>query len=185
MQYLSESKIALLRDAPVMSSIIKMSLPVVMGMMVQVLYNLVDVFFVGMLHDPFQLAAGQPVKKFFNTSGNKYKEMALKDKLPMMSQEEQIALLASDGMLVKRPLLVGNGKILQTCSLIFTRLPIKTGILHHNLLISMPVLYFFMGGFLFQMNFLICCAVSAAENSRYRYIQKRSGTSCRSCGIFI
>ena len=57
-------------------------------------------------------ASGQPVKKFFNTSGNKYKEMALKDKLPMMSQEEQIALLASDGMLVKRPLLVGHGVIL-------------------------------------------------------------------------
>ena len=57
-------------------------------------------------------ASGQPVKKFFNTSGNKYKEMALKDKLPMMSQEEQIALLASDGMLVKRPLLVGHGMIL-------------------------------------------------------------------------
>ena len=57
-------------------------------------------------------ASGQPVKKFFNTSGNKYKEMALKDKLPMMSQEEQIALLASDGMVVKRPLLVGHGVIL-------------------------------------------------------------------------
>ena len=56
--------------------------------------------------------SGLPLKKFFNTSGNKYKEMALKDKLPMMSQEEQIALLASDGMLVKRPLLVGNGVIL-------------------------------------------------------------------------
>ena len=57
-------------------------------------------------------ASGKKVKKFFNTSGNKYKEMALKDKLPMMSQEEQIALLASDGMLVKRPLLVGHGVIL-------------------------------------------------------------------------
>ena len=57
-------------------------------------------------------ASALPLKKFFNTSGNKYKEMALKDKLPMMSQEEQIALLASDGMLVKRPLLVGNGVIL-------------------------------------------------------------------------
>ena len=54
---MNEKRIALLRDAPVMSSIIKMSLPVVMGMMVQVLYNLVDIFFVGMLHDPFQLAA--------------------------------------------------------------------------------------------------------------------------------
>lgn len=57
-------------------------------------------------------ASGQPVKKFFNTSGNKYKELALKDKLPAMSREEQIALLASDGMLVKRPLLVGADVIL-------------------------------------------------------------------------
>ena len=48
--------------------------------------------------------SGLPVKKFFNTSGMKYKELGLKDKLPAMSQEEQIALLASDGMLVKRPL---------------------------------------------------------------------------------
>ena len=47
-------------------------------------------------------ASGQPVKKFFNTSGMKYKELALKDKLPSMTDEEQIALLATDGMLVKR-----------------------------------------------------------------------------------
>lgn len=46
------------------------------------------------------------VKKFFNTSGNAYKEMQLKDKLPTMSEEEKIALLASNGMLIKRPLLV-------------------------------------------------------------------------------
>ena len=57
-------------------------------------------------------ASGQPVKKFFNTSGLKYKEMALKDKLPDMSEEEQIALLATDGMLVKRPLLIGDGIVL-------------------------------------------------------------------------
>lgn len=57
-------------------------------------------------------ASGQPVKKFFNTSGNKYKELALKEKLPTMSEAEQIALLASDGMLVKRPLLIGNGVVL-------------------------------------------------------------------------
>ena len=56
--------------------------------------------------------SGQPVKKFFNTSGLKYKELALKDKLPMMSEIEQIALLATDGMLVKRPLLIGNGVVL-------------------------------------------------------------------------
>lgn len=50
--------------------------------------------------------SGLPVKKFFNTSGLKYKELNLKEKLPTMSKEEQIALLASDGMLVKRPILV-------------------------------------------------------------------------------
>ena len=52
--------------------------------------------------------SGQPLKKFFNTSGLKYKELQLKDRLPGMSEEEQIALLASDGMLVKRPILVGE-----------------------------------------------------------------------------
>ncbi|MBO5140210.1 MAG: arsenate reductase family protein [Peptococcaceae bacterium] len=57
-------------------------------------------------------ASGKPVKKFFNTSGLKYKELGLKDKLPTMSEEEQIALLASDGMLVKRPLLIGDGVVL-------------------------------------------------------------------------
>lgn len=50
--------------------------------------------------------SGLPVKKFFNTSGLRYKALALKEKLPSMSDEEQIALLATDGMLVKRPLLV-------------------------------------------------------------------------------
>ena len=52
--------------------------------------------------------AGGEVKKFFNTSGLKYKALALKDKLPQMSEDEKIALLATDGMLVKRPLLVGD-----------------------------------------------------------------------------
>lgn len=47
-----------------------------------------------------------PLKRFFNTSGILYKEMQLKDKLPNMTEEEQLALLATDGMLVKRPLLV-------------------------------------------------------------------------------
>lgn len=56
--------------------------------------------------------SGLPVKKFFNTSGMKYKELGLKDKLPAMSQEEQIVLLASDGMLVKRPLLVDEDIVL-------------------------------------------------------------------------
>ena len=53
-----------------------------------------------------------PLKRFFNTSGLKYKELALKDKLPGMSEDEQFALLASDGMLVKRPILVGDGFVL-------------------------------------------------------------------------
>ena len=56
-------------------------------------------------------ASGQPVKKFFNTSGLKYKELKLKDRLPEMTDEEKIALLATDGMLVKRPLLVAGDKV--------------------------------------------------------------------------
>ncbi len=56
--------------------------------------------------------SGLPVKKFFNTSGKKYKELGLKDRLPYMSDGEQIALLATDGMLVKRPLLVGDGFVI-------------------------------------------------------------------------
>lgn len=52
--------------------------------------------------------SGLPLKRFFNTSGMKYKELQLKDKLPSMTEEEQLELLASDGMLVKRPLLVGE-----------------------------------------------------------------------------
>ena len=50
--------------------------------------------------------SGLPLKRFFNTSGNLYKELQLKDKLADMSEEEQIKLLATDGMLVKRPLLI-------------------------------------------------------------------------------
>lgn len=53
-----------------------------------------------------------PLKRFFNTSGNLYKEMKLKDRLPDMSEEEQIALLATDGMLVKRPILVADNDVL-------------------------------------------------------------------------
>ena len=56
--------------------------------------------------------SGLPLKKFFNTSGLLYKELQLKDKLPAMSEEEQITLLATDGMLVKRPLLIGDGFVL-------------------------------------------------------------------------
>ena len=56
--------------------------------------------------------SGLPLKRFFNTSGLKYKALELKDKLPTMSEEEMIALLATDGMLVKRPLLIGEDKIL-------------------------------------------------------------------------
>lgn len=52
--------------------------------------------------------SGLPLKRFFNTSGNLYKELKLKDRLPDMSEEEQLALLATDGMLVKRPLLVSD-----------------------------------------------------------------------------
>ena len=57
-------------------------------------------------------ASGLPLKKFFNTSGLQYKALQLKDKLPTMSEEEQLALLATDGMLVKRPLLIGEDFVL-------------------------------------------------------------------------
>ena len=56
--------------------------------------------------------SGLPLKKFFNTSGLLYKSMELKDKLPAMSEEEQLRLLATDGMLVKRPLLIGEDFVL-------------------------------------------------------------------------
>ena len=56
--------------------------------------------------------SGLPIKRFFNTSGLKYKALELKDKLPLMSEEEMVALLATDGMLVKRPLLIGEDTIL-------------------------------------------------------------------------
>lgn len=52
--------------------------------------------------------SGLPLKRFFNTSGLQYKALGLKDKLPAMSEEEQFDLLATDGMLVKRPLLIGE-----------------------------------------------------------------------------
>ena len=53
-----------------------------------------------------------PVQKFFNTSGLLYKSMGLKDKLPQMGEDEMLRLLATDGMLIKRPLLVGDGFVL-------------------------------------------------------------------------
>ena len=56
--------------------------------------------------------SGLPSKRFFNTSGLLYKSMGLKDKLPGMSEEEQYALLATDGMLVKRPIVVGDDFVL-------------------------------------------------------------------------
>lgn len=56
--------------------------------------------------------SGLPLKKFFNTSGRIYKEMQLKDKLPTMSEEEQLKLLATNGMLVKRPLIVTGDMVL-------------------------------------------------------------------------
>ena len=56
--------------------------------------------------------SGLPLKRFFNTSGQLYKSMALKDKLPDMTDEEQLKLLATDGMLVKRPILVDGDKVL-------------------------------------------------------------------------
>lgn len=56
--------------------------------------------------------SGLPLKRFFNTSGLKYKELNLKEKLPQMSEEEQLALLATDGMLVKRPILITDETVL-------------------------------------------------------------------------
>lgn len=56
--------------------------------------------------------SGLPLKKFFNTSGQLYRSMELKDKLPEMSEEEQYQLLASDGMLVKRPILITDSAVL-------------------------------------------------------------------------
>ena len=60
----------------------------------------------------WQERSGLPLRRFFNTSGLQYKALQLKDKLPAMSEEEQLALLATDGMLVKRPILVGDGFLL-------------------------------------------------------------------------
>lgn len=56
--------------------------------------------------------SGLPLKRFFNTSGNAYKEKGLKDKLPEMTEEEQLKLLSEDGMLVKRPLFITEKEVL-------------------------------------------------------------------------
>ena len=58
------------------------------------------------------IQSGMPLKKFFNTSGLQYKSLELKEKLPAMSEEEQLHLLATDGMLVKRPILLGEKFVL-------------------------------------------------------------------------
>lgn len=55
--------------------------------------------------------SGLEMKKFFNTNGKVYREEKLKDKLPSMSEEEKLALLASNGMLIKRPIVFGEGKV--------------------------------------------------------------------------
>ena len=60
----------------------------------------------------YYAASGLPLKRFFNTSGIPYRELELSKKLPSMTEDEQLALLATDGMLVKRPLAVGDGFVL-------------------------------------------------------------------------
>ena len=60
----------------------------------------------------WHMRSGLPLKRFFNTSGQLYKSLNLKDKLPNMTEEEQLRLLASDGMLVKRPLVVTETAVL-------------------------------------------------------------------------
>ena len=60
----------------------------------------------------WQKKSGLPLKRFFNTSGMLYRSMGLKDRLAAMSEEEQLALLAADGMLVKRPMLIADGFVL-------------------------------------------------------------------------
>ncbi len=55
--------------------------------------------------------SGLPLKRFFNTSGLKYKALSLKEKLPFMSEEEQLTLLATDGMLVKRPMVIMENRV--------------------------------------------------------------------------
>ena len=60
----------------------------------------------------WHVMSGLPLKKFFNTSGMAYRALELKDRLPNMTEDEQLRLLATDGMLVKRPLVIGDGFVL-------------------------------------------------------------------------
>ena len=60
----------------------------------------------------WQEQSGLPLRRFFNTSGQSYRTLGLKDRLPVLSEDEQLALLASDGMLVKRPLLIDGDQVL-------------------------------------------------------------------------
>jgi arsenate reductase (glutaredoxin) len=61
--------------------------------------------------EAYYKASGLPLKKFFNTSGNKYKELGLKDQLATMTEDEQLTLLASEGMLIKRPIVTDGQKV--------------------------------------------------------------------------
>ena len=81
----------------------------------QIAYSLRDIKTENPTYDElaqWHKCSGLPLKKFFNTSGLQYKSMGLKDKLPGMSEEEMLRLLATDGMLVKRPLLIGDDFVL-------------------------------------------------------------------------
>ena len=81
----------------------------------QIAYNFRDIKLENPTYDELSAwyqRSGLPLKKFFNTSGLLYKPMKLRDKLPKMSEDEMLGLLATDGMLVKRPLLVGADFVL-------------------------------------------------------------------------
>ena len=81
----------------------------------QIAYDLRDIKLGNPTYDELSAwyrRSGLPLKKFFNTSGLSYKALGLKEKLPNMTEEEQLALLAGDGMLIKRPLLVGDDFVL-------------------------------------------------------------------------
>ena len=81
----------------------------------QIAYNFRDIKLENPTYDELSAwyqRSGLPLKKFFNTSGLLYKSMKLRDKLPKMSEDEMLSLLATDGMLVKRPLLVGADLVL-------------------------------------------------------------------------
>lgn len=81
----------------------------------QIAYNFRDIKLENPTYDELSAwyqRSGLPLKKFFNTSGLLYKSMKLRDKLPKMSEDEMLSFLATDGMLVKRPLLVGADFVL-------------------------------------------------------------------------